>query len=85
MALVWSNINTTEITSSVSSVDLSLSGGFSVYQLVADGLTTSASGADVWLRVSTDSGSTFVSGAGDYYWGGRSGFPNNVTWPSEPS
>tara|TARA_R110000796_G_scaffold237480_1_gene357488 strand:- start:300 stop:824 length:525 start_codon:yes stop_codon:yes gene_type:complete len=71
MALVWSHINTTEITSSVSSVDLSLSGGFSVYQLVADGLTTSASGANVWLRVSTDGGSTFVSGAGAYYWGGR--------------
>jgi len=71
MALILSHINTTEISSSVSSVDLSLTGDFSVYQLIADGLTTSASGADIWLRVSTDGGSTFISGAGDYYWGGR--------------
>ena len=70
MALVWSNINTTEIASSVSSVELSLSGGFSVYQLIVDGLTTSVSSANVWLRVSTDGGSTFISGAGAYYWGG---------------
>jgi hypothetical protein len=71
MALIWSNINTTKIASSVSSVELSLSGEFSVYQLIVDGITTSVSGADVWLRVSTDGGSTFISGAGAYYWAGR--------------
>lgn len=71
MALVLSHIATTEITSSTSSVDYSLTGDFNVYQLIADGVTTNTTGPDLWLRVSTDNGSTFVSTAGAYYWGGR--------------
>ena len=70
MALVLSHIATTEITSSTSSVDYSLTGDFNVYQLIGDGITTSA-GNDLWLRVSTDGGSTFISTASAYFWGGR--------------
>jgi len=71
MPLVLSHVSTTDITSSTSSVDYALTGNFSVYQLIGDGITSSAAGTNIHLRVSTDNGSTFISTSGAYYWGGR--------------
>jgi len=71
MPLVLSHVSTTDITSSTSSVDYALTGNFSVYQLIGDGITSSAAGTNIHLRVSTDNGSTFISTSGAYYWSGR--------------
>ena len=69
-------ISTTTISSSVSSVDISLSGSYTTYHLVGESITWST-GTRVNLRVSTDNGSTFKSGSTDYNWAGRARYAGN--------
>ena len=69
-------VSTTTISSSVSSVDISLSGSYTTYCLVGESITWST-GTRVNLRVSTDSGSTFKSGSTDYNWAGRYRYAGN--------
>ena len=69
-------VSTTTISSSVSSVDISLSGSYTTYHLVGESITWST-GTRVNLRVSTDSGSTFKSGSTDYNWAGRTRYAGN--------
>lgn len=46
-----------------------LSGTYNSYVIIANDIAPSVDGASLWLRTSTDNGSTYDSGASDYSWG----------------
>jgi hypothetical protein len=52
--------------SAVSAVDIDLPGGYSSYKLLLHSLSTTATSANINLRLSADGGSSFYSAAGDY-------------------
>lgn len=66
----YSLLSTTNVTSGVASIDLSLSGSYKKYVIDYFGLETS-SDADAYLqmRVSTDAGSTFITSSNYMYRG----------------
>lgn len=55
--------------SSLSAVDISLTGGYDEYVIKFWTVIPATNGAALLLRTSTDAGATFDSGASDYLWG----------------
>ncbi len=55
--------------SSQTVIDFVLPAGFEAFQLRARGLAAASGTPGLYMRFSTDGGSTFLAGASDYYWG----------------
>lgn len=62
----WVLVSTTTISGAPATLDFALSGGYARYRLGLDNVVCSADGYLLFVRTSTDGGSTFDSGASDY-------------------
>jgi hypothetical protein len=61
----WTAIETVTI-SDVATVEMDLSGAFKMYRLHLDNIVPATDDRELWMRWSTDGGSTFLEGATDY-------------------
>lgn len=64
----WELISTADITSAVATVDITGITGHRKYRIEFDGVYGASDGYDLFMRVSTDGGSTWDSGGSDYSW-----------------
>ena len=64
-------LSTSTITND-SSIDFTLNTGFGAYVFLLSNIVPATTGTDLYLRTSTDGGSTYDSGASDYGWSNKS-------------
>ncbi len=68
----WTAIETVTI-SNQAEVDMDLSGSHKMYMFHIDNLVTANDDIELWMLVSVDGGSTFLTGASDYGWNSDGG------------
>lgn len=64
----WERLSTATASASAT-IDFTLPAGYRHYVVVLSHVVPATDGVDLWLRTSTDGGSSFDAGASDYRWG----------------
>lgn len=76
----WVEVESITITGNPSAVDIELSGDYDIYKLeIQDLQRQTGQDGNLSLRLSTDGGETFATGASDYKWTSRSSNVNSTT------